>query len=454
MDRIGNLALLTDLYELTMAASYFEHGIDETATFSLFIRDYPPHRNYFVAAGLTDVLEYVSTLKFTSDDLDYLDRIKMFKPKFLSHLENFRFTGDVFAIPEGRLFFANEPILEVTGPMMEAQIIEPFCINAVNLQTLIATKASRCVSAARPRKLVDFAFRRTHGIDAGMKVARASYIGGFLGTSNVRAGKHYGIPVFGTMAHSFVASFDEEIEAFRAFVETSPENSILLIDTYDTLSGAKKAARVGQEMASRGETLKGVRLDSGNMAQLSRAVRKILRDANLHDTQIFASGAFDEYKIKQVLEEGADIDAFGVGTKMGVSGDAPYLDIVYKLVQYAGRPILKLSSEKETLAFEKQVYRFYTDTGQLQRDVIGLREEDFPDSEPLLRKVMDKGRIIPPLPTLPQIQENFSSEFSRLADSHKSIVDAPKAYPVSVSPKLDALQSELVAAITKKELKP
>jgi nicotinate phosphoribosyltransferase len=453
MDKIKNLALLTDLYELTMAASYFEHGINDTATFSLFIRDYPPHRNYFVTAGLTDVLEYVSALKFSPDDLTYLDSLKMFKPKFLSYLENLRFSGDMFAIPEGRLFFANEPVLEVTAPMIEAQIIETFCINAINLQSLIATKASRCVQAAWPRKLVDFAFRRTHGIDAGMKVARASYIGGFIGTSNVRAGKHYDIPVFGTMAHSYVTSFDEEIDAFRAFVETSPENSILLIDTYDTLSGARKAAEVGKEMAARGESLQGVRLDSGNMAQLSRAVRKILKDAGLDNTQIFASGAFDEYKIKKVITEGADIDAFGVGTKMGVSGDAPYLDIVYKLVQYAGRPVLKLSSEKETLAFEKQVYRFQAEDGQLKKDVIGLREEEFPESESLLLKVMEQGHIIsPPLP-LPQIRETFTKEFARLADVYKSIEDAPTDYPVSLSPKLKTLQSDLTEEITQKELK-
>jgi len=454
MDSIKNAALLTDLYELTMAAAYFEHGIDEAATFSLFIRNYPPHRNYFVSAGLPDVLDYISTLQFTPDDLAYLESTKMFKPKFLSYLESLRFTGDVVAIPEGRLFFANEPILEVTAPMIEAQIIETFCINTINLQTLIATKASRCVQAAWPRDLVDFSFRRTQGIDAGMKVARASYIGGFIGTSNVRAGNHYGLPIFGTMAHSFINSFDEEIAAFRAFVETAPENSILLVDTYDTISGARKAAEVGKEMAARGEELKGVRLDSGDMAQLSRAVRKILEEAGLHSTQIFASGGFDEYKIKKVLDDGADIDAFGVGTKMGVSADAAYLDIVYKLVQYAGHPVLKLSSEKETLAFAKQVYRFQTGSGQMKKDVIGLRDDDLPESEPLLQKVMEKGKIIFSSPALPQIQTTFLEEFSRLAASYKSIEGGPKYYPVSLSPKLNALQAELVATVTKKELAP
>lgn len=446
------MALLTDLYELTMAASYFEHSKTDSATFSLFIRDYPPQRNYFVSAGLTDVLEFISTLKFTSDDLAYLDSTKMFKQEFLCYLENLRFTGDVFAIPEGRIFFANEPVLEVTGPMIEAQIIETFCINAINLQTLIATKASRCAHAASPRELVDFSFRRTHGIDAGMKVARASFIGGFIGTSNVRAGRLYGIPIFGTMAHSFVTSFDEEIEAFRAFVETSPENSVLLVDTYDTISGTKKAAEVGKEMAVRGERLKGVRLDSGDMAQLSRAVRKILVEAGLNNTQIFASGAFDEYKITKVLDEGADIDAFGVGTKMGVSADAPYLDIVYKLVQYAGRPILKLSSDKESLAFEKQVFRFRSDDGRLEKDLIGLRDDVIPESDPLLTKVMDKGKIISSSPSLTQIRNTFSEEFSNLTTSYKSIEGVTEKYPVSLSPELKSRQAELIEATKKKEL--
>lgn len=452
MEKIKYSALLTDLYELTMAAAYFEHGIDDSATFSLFIRDYPSNRNYFVSAGLIDVLDFISTLEFTSDDLAYLDSTKMFKPKFLSYLENLRFTGDVFAIPEGRLFFANEPILEVTAPMVEAQIIETYCINAISLQTLIATKASRCSHAAGPRKLVDFSFRRTHGIDAGMKVARASYIGGFIGTSNVRAGKHHNIPIFGTMAHSFVSSFDEEIDAFRAFVETSPENSVLLVDTYDTISGAKKAAEVGKEMASRGEELQGIRLDSGNMAELSRKVRKILTEAGLNTTQIFASGAFDEYKIKKVLAEGADIDAFGVGTKMGVSADAPYLDIVYKLVQLNGRPILKLSSGKETLAFEKQVFRFQTEKGRLQKDVIGLRDDDLPESESLLIKVMEKGRLVSPSPPLFQIRHTFLEEFARLETSYKSIEGGAEEYPVNLSHNLKSRQDKLIEDIKKREL--
>ena len=447
-----NLALFTDLYELTMAAVYFEQAMFEPASFSLYVRSYPPRRSYFVAAGLADALDFLAALKFTPEDLAYLESTKMFKPEFLSYLENLRFTGDVYAIPEGRLFFTNEPILEVAAPMIEAQIVETFLINALGFQSMIATKASRCVHAAWPRKLVDFSLRRTQGMDAGLKAARASFIGGFIGSSNMLAGRQYGIPVYGTMAHSFITSFDEERDAFRAFVRTFPENSILLVDTYDTLTGAKKAAEVGKEMAARGQKLKGVRLDSGDMAQLSRKVRKILDDEGLSDTMIFASGAFDENKIKKVLDEGAAIDSFGVGTKMGVSADAPYLDLAYKLVQYNGRPVLKLSPEKKSLASEKQIFRFTDDSGRLKKDVIGLRNDDFPESESLLKRAMAGGAIVSPSPSLLQIQKTFLDEFDRLDAAHKSLAKAKRNFPVALSPRLKSLQSQIIRRIKKREL--
>jgi len=437
-------ALLTDLYELTMAASYFENRMFEPATFSLFIRDYPPFRRYFISAGLADILEYLENLRFTPQELEYLEHTGLFKPEFLSYLEGFRFKGDVYAIPEGRLFFVNEPLLEVTASMIEAQLIETFVINAAHLQVMIATKASRCVQAAWPRKLVDFSLRRTHGTDAGMKVARASFIGGFTGTSNVLAGKVYGLPMFGTMAHSFVSSFENEEEAFRAFARTFPEDTVLLVDTYDTLAGARIAIDLGKEMALAGKMLKGVRLDSGDIAALSRDVRKLLRDAGLDKVNILASGGFDEFKIRKVLGEGGDIDSFGVGTKMGVSADAPYLDMAYKLVQYGGRPVLKLSPGKETLASEKQVFRFNTSGGKLRRDVIGLRDDDIEGGEALLEKVMSRGRENAKQPLLPQIQERFLEEFFRLDEKYRTLDKTEEEYPVELSPRLEDLQGRLV----------
>ncbi len=447
-----NLALFTDLYELTMAASYFDHGMDESASFSLFVRNYPPFRSYFVCAGLDEALHFLEDLRFSSDDLDYLKESGLFKASFLSYLKKFRFTGEVHAIPEGRLFFVNEPILEVRAPLIEAQIVETFLINAVGLQTLIATKASRCVHAAGSRKLVDFSLRRTQGTDAGMKVARASYIGGFTGTSNVLAGKVFGLPTFGTMAHSYVTSFENEMEAFRAFARSFPDNVILLIDTYDTLSGAKKAVEAAKEMAQEGVNLKGVRLDSGDMAQLSKEVRKILKKDGLGKTIIFASGGFDEFKIKKVLEEGGDIDSFGVGTKMGVSADAPYLDMAYKLVKYDGHPVLKLSPGKQTLAADKQVFRFTTSEGKLKKDIIALREERLKGGEPLLKRVMRGGKIVKRSPSLSRIQRIFRDEFSKLDERFKSIEKKKCEYPVLLSPKLKSLQSQVIKKYKRKEL--
>lgn len=451
VDLLSHSALFTDLYELTMAAVYYEEAMNEPATFSLFVRSYPPARRFFVAAGLEEVLSYLKNLRFTADDLAYLASTGLFATDFLSFLDHLRFTGEVWAIPEGRLFFANEPILEVTAPLIEAQIIETFLINAVTLQSMIATKAARCVQAAEGRALVDFSLRRTQGTDAGMKVARASYIAGFAGTSNVLAGKTFGIPVYGTMAHSFITSFDHEIEAFRAYARNFPDNTVLLIDTYDTAAGAAKAAEVGFEMKARGEGLKGVRLDSGNIAGLSRQVRKILGNAGLEEAMIFASGAFDEYKIRNVLTQGGEVDSLGVGTKMGVSADAPYLDTAYKLVRYANRPVLKLSPGKATLAGAKQVFRFPLSEGKLEKDIIGLREERIEGGESLLCRVMSGGQRLGTSPPLPQIRERFLEEFSRLEKRYKELKGGPE-YPVELSPGLQKLQARITAEVTAKEL--
>jgi nicotinate phosphoribosyltransferase len=444
-----NPTLLTDLYELTMAAAYFRHDMHEPATFSLFIRQYPPHRGYFVSAGLHDVLEFLENFSFSSDDVEFLKSRGNFDPAFLDYLRGFTFSGEVVAIPEGGVFFKDEPILEVTAPIIEAQLAETFIINAVNLPVSIATKAARCVHAARGRGLVDFSLRRTQGTDAGMKVARASYIAGFTGTSNVLAGKWFDIPVSGTMAHSFITSFDEEVDAFRAFAKTFPDDTVLLIDTYDTVDGADKAVTVAKEMADQGKKLRGVRLDSGDMAALSKNVRNILDENGLGEVKIFASGGFDEYKIDQVLERGARIDAFGVGTKMGVSADGPYTDMAYKLVRYDGNPKLKLSSGKRTLVDRKQVCR-HTDAGRSTGDTIALRDEPL-NGEPLLQPVMQNGKRLENPEPLADIQKRFQEQFAALDDRYKSIRD-PDKYPVELSAQLNALQSEVVHEISVKEL--
>ncbi|AMM41929.1 nicotinate phosphoribosyltransferase [Candidatus Desulfofervidus auxilii] len=450
MDReINNKALLTDLYELTMATCYYKYQMFAPATFSLFIREYPPHRGYFVSAGLEDVLCFLESFHFNQKDLDYLDNLGIFPKDFLHYLSTLRFTGDVFAIPEGRIFFKDEPILEITAPIIEAQLVEPFVINVINFQTTIATKASRCVYAARGRKLVDFSLRRTQGVDAGLKVARASYIVGFGGTSNVLAGKLYNIPVFGTMAHSFITSFKKEIDAFRAFSKIFPQNTVLLIDTYDTIIGAHKAAIIGKELLYQGKKLKGVRLDSGDMAPLSKEVRQVFKEAGLNNVMIFASGGFDEYKIAKVLEQGAEIDAFGVGTKMGVSADAPYTDIAYKLVEYDGRPVLKLSMGKKTLVGQKQVFRL-KEKNNLQKDIIALRTEKL-DGEPLLTPVMKEGKRLFHSEPLTKIRDRFQTEFAALDESYKRL-ENPAIYLVELGPALQKLQKQVVFKVREKEL--
>lgn len=442
MNSPNNLSLLTDLYQLTMAQSYFQNKKFEPATFSLFIRSYPPNRGYFVSAGLEDVLGFLEGFSFGGEAIDYLNSTRMFATDFLDFLKGLRFTGEVWAIPEGRLFFKDEPVLEITAPIIEAQIVETFAINQINLQTLIATKAARCVHAAGGRLLVDFSLRRTHGVDAGMKVARSSYLAGFSGTSNVLAGSRYGIPIVGTMAHSFVSSFEREIDAFRSFAQSFPENSILLIDTYDPLAGARKAVEVAREMAAKGQRLRGVRIDSGNLSALARAVRRILDDAELEEVKIIGSGGLDEYDLAALAEANAPYDSYGVGTKMGVSGDAPWFDTAYKLVEHNGRPVLKLSTGKVSLPARKQLFRFVDARGRLQKDVIGLRSEGLADAEPLLRKVMEDGKAKKPYPALKEIREKFLDEFRRLDDDVKAIRN-PSVYPVGLSPQLKKLKDEI-----------
>ncbi|MEW6669842.1 MAG: nicotinate phosphoribosyltransferase [Thermodesulfobacteriota bacterium] len=447
-DALGS-GLFTDLYELTMAQAYYRRSMHGRATFSLFIRKYPPNRAYFVNAGLENVLTHLEAFRFSEQERAYLQSTGLFSREFLDYLGTLRFRGDVHALPEGRIFFADEPVLEVTAPIIEAQMVESAVINRVNLQVMIATKASRCVYAARGRGLVDFSLRRTQGSDAALSVARASYIAGFAGTSNVLAGRLYGIPINGTMAHSYVTSFEREEDAFRVFAETFPDHTVLLLDTYDTLSGARKAVQVGKEMLRQGRSLRGVRLDSGDMAGLSRRVREILREEGLTDTRIFASGGFDEYEIARALERGAEIDAFGVGTNMGVSADAPYTDMAYKLVQYDGRPILKLSEGKESLVGKKQVFRTWKD-GRMIRDTIALRHEKR-EGEPLLIPVMKAGRRLGPGEPLTTLRERFRQEFAGLDERSKAL-EKPEGLPVELSDELSRLQTQTAREVRQREL--
>jgi nicotinate phosphoribosyltransferase len=445
------LALLTDLYQLTMAACYFDQEMQDEATFSLFIRKYPAHRSYFVAAGLAEILPYLETLRFTDGDLSYLAGTGLFQSRFLDYLEGLRFTGEVWALPEGSIFFEDEPILEVSAPIIEAQLVETFIINAISLQTMIATKASRVIQAARGRPLVDFSLRRTQGSDAGLKVARASYLAGFIGTSNVLAGKLYGIPAFGTMAHSYITSFPHEIEAFRVFARTFPGSTTLLIDTYDNISGAHHAVTVAKEMETKGQRLEFVRLDSGDMAAISREVRQILDDNGLNYVRILASGGFDEHKIAQLLADGAKIDSFAVGTKLGVSADAPYFDIAYKLVCYGDRPVMKLSSGKVTLVDQKQVWRSFDAQGAMEKDVIARRDEKGHKGSPLLKPVMAGGKIIGQMPSLNDYRDYFQAQFAKLPEIYKQL-ENPARYQVSLSAGLKELQSQVEQRIRQREL--
>lgn len=436
-----NICLLTDLYELTMADSYYRRNKNQRVVFDLFVRGMPPCRNFYVFAGLEQVLYFLENLKFSYDAIDYLRSLNLFSDEFLRFLKDFRFTGDVYAMEEGEIFFPNEPVVRIEAPLIEAQIVETFLLNTVNFQSAIASKAARVIIAAKGKGCVDFSPRRDHGADAALKVARASYIVGFMGTSCVVAGKVYGIPVFGTMAHSYVMSFPSEIEAFRAFVEDFPNNSVLLIDTYDTIEGAKNAIKVAKEMEKRGRRLRGVRIDSGDLLTEAKEVRRLLDENGLGYVKIFLSGDLNEYKIHDLLEKGAPCDFFGVGTEMGVSKDAPALGGVYKLAQDETGPRIKLSKGKVTLPGIKQVYRIFSPEGTMVKDVIALEEEKT-KGIPLLKKVMESGKVITSIPSLEEIRESFSQRLSSLPEPLKSITKHHD-YKVDLSQGLSELIEKL-----------
>jgi nicotinate phosphoribosyltransferase len=438
-------ALFTDLYELTMAASYFREGMRGDATFSLFIRKLPRQRSFLVAGGLEDALEFLRQFQFSEAALRYVRSLGGFDREFLEFLADVRFTGTVRAVPEGTVVFGNEPLLEVTAPIIEAQLVETAVLNFCHLQTLLASKAVRSVLAARGRPVVDFGLRRTHGIDAGLKAARAAFIVGADMTSNVLAGLEYGIPPAGTMAHSYVEAFGREIDAFRAFARAFPAGTTLLIDTYDTVVAARKAVTVAREMEARGQRLAAVRLDSGDLLSLSKEVRRVLDDAGLDYVRIFVSGGLDEEAVDTLLGAGAPIDAFGIGTRMNVSADAPYFDMAYKIVTYAGRNVLKLSAGKTTWAGEKQIFRFRERDGSFAGDVLALRDEPAPaGAEPLLRTVMREGELVEPLPSLPAIRDYARAQIAALPDAVRRLHD-PAAYEVGYSERLRSMQRTLEA---------
>jgi nicotinate phosphoribosyltransferase len=426
-------ALLTDLYELTMMQAYVEEGMEQEAVFELFVRRLPQRRNYLLACGLDDVLRFLETLAFDEAALAYVASLGRFKPGFLDYLRRFRFTGDIRAVREGTPVFPFEPLIEVTAPLPQAQLVETVIMNQIGLQTLLASKAVRVVTAAAGRSVVDFGFRRMQGIDAGLKGARAFSIAGVQSTSNVAAGQVYGVALAGTMAHSYVQAHDDELEAFRRFAALYPETT-LLVDTYDSLAGVELVVMLAREL---GEAfrVKAVRLDSGDLGELARAARRMFDDAGLTSVRIFASGGLDEEIITRLVESGAPIDAFGVGTEMGVSGDAPSLDLAYKLVSYAGTDRLKLSPDKRVLPGRKQVFR-RDGEGSASGDVIGRLDESGEGRGLLVPVMKDGTRLAAGRDALEQARTRAASEIALLPERVRALGVADPPYPVELTPRL------------------
>jgi nicotinate phosphoribosyltransferase len=438
-----NVALFADLYELTMAASYHAHDLDQPATFDLFARHLPPRRGYLVSCGLDTALDYLERLQFDDTALDYLGSLDLFDESFLSMLSRLRFTGEVRAIPEGELVFPNEPIVQVTAPLVEAQLVETFLLNCIGYQTMIATKAARVATACGDRTFVDFSPRRDHGTDAALKTARAAYVGGAVATSLVLAGQAYGLELSGTMAHSYVMRFANEADAFLTYARDFPGRAIFLIDTYDTERGARTVVDLAGKLEPEGLLPRAVRLDSGDINTLSRSVRAILDDGGLTEVQIFASGDLDEYRIEELMSAGAPIDAFGVGTQLGTSGDAPHVAVVYKLVEDASGPKVKLSEEKVTLPGRKQVFRNAGDGGELEGDVLALESEQIADARPMLQPVMRDGRRLAAAEPLAALQDRCRASLAALPPQLRALEPEPPAYDVRTSPGLDALVRQL-----------
>jgi nicotinate phosphoribosyltransferase len=427
-----------------MMQAYLERGETKTAAFEMFFRKLPARRGFLVAAGLEQALDFLETVRFRDADLAWLARSGRFSRDFIDYLTGFRFTGDADAIAEGTLFFPDEPILRVTAPLPEAQFVETRLINLLHFQTVVAAKAARMVLAAPGKLLVDFGLRRAHGAEAGLLAARACYLAGFAGTATMLAEPTFGIPIYGTMAHSFVQAFDDETAAFEAFARSRPQNLVLLIDTYDTEAAARKVVALAPRLKADGIEVRGVRLDSGDLAELSRKVRAILDSGDLTQVQIFASGGLDEEVLTKLLSAKAPIDGFGVGTSLTTSSDVPALDCAYKLQEYAGLPRRKRSAGKATWPGRKQVWRRYDATGLMSGDILTV-EGDPQDGEPLLQPVMKGGRRIGQGPSLADIRARAARELRRLPQDLKALVPH-RRYRVDVAPAL----VELAAAVDRR----
>ncbi len=431
-------ALLTDLYQLTMLQSDYEHGMEETAVFEFFARKLPENRGFLIACGLEQVLDYLETVRFTPDELDWLSTCGRFSSDFINKLATFRFTGDVYAMPEGTVFFPDEPILRVVAPLPEAQLVETRIINLLQFQTVIASKAARMVLAAPGKTLVDFGLRRAHGAEAGLLAARAGYIAGLTGTATVEAGKQWDIPIFGTMAHSFIQAHDDEAVAFEHFARSHPDNVVLLIDTYDTEAGARKVVELAKKLAADGISIHGVRLDSGDLGDHAVKVRRILDDGGLTDTTIFASGNLDEYQLAALADK--PITGFGIGTKLTTSADAPYLDCAYKLQEYAGKPRRKRSEGKATWPGRKQVFRRLNTGGRIDADTLTV-EGDEGSGIPLIMPVMESGKRLA-TPSVGQIRARAATALATLPDAARRL-ESPKPVPVTVAPALHAMARQV-----------
>ncbi|MCS6877604.1 MAG: nicotinate phosphoribosyltransferase [Geminicoccaceae bacterium] len=428
--------LLTDLYELTMLDAYRREGMEAVASFELFVRKLPPCRNFLVAAGLEQLVEFLENARFTEEELAWLESTGRFSRETLEYLRAFRFTGDLDALPEGTVFFADEPVVRVTAPLPQAQLVESRLINIVHFQVLIASKAARMTLAAPGKLLLDFGLRRAHGAEAGLMAARASFIAGFAGTATVPAEPLFGIPIYGTMAHSFIQAFANEREAFLAFARSRPKALILLIDTYDTEAAARLVVDLAPELAARGTPVAGVRIDSGDLAEHARRVRAILDEGGLREVKIFASGGIDEELLARHLAEGVPIDGYGIGTSLTTSTDWPALDCAYKLVAYAGEPRRKRSEGKATWPGAKQIFRRYED-GRMVGDRLGLAEERH-EGTPLLVPVMRGGVRVGPLPGLAEARERCARELAALPERLRRLAPA-EPYPVEPTPALLAL---------------
>ncbi len=429
---------LTDLYQLTMMQSYLDHGMEDTAVFEFFVRRLPPKRNFLLAAGLEQLVSFLEQIRFSHDELEFLAGSGFFRSNLIDYLEKFRFSGHLDAMAEGTVFFANEPIVRITAPLPEAQLIETRLINLLQFPTLVATKAARCRLAADDKLLVDFGLRRAHGAEAGMHAARASYIAGFNGTSNVLAGQQYGIPIYGTMAHAYVQAHDSETEAFRHFAQGQPENLVLLIDTYDTCRGAERVAELAAQLKAEGTSVKAVRIDSGDLGQEAVRVRALLDSAGHTDIGIFASSSVDEYVLQHLQQQKAPIGGYGIGTSLTTSEDAPYLNCAYKLQEYAGIARRKRSHGKATWPGSKQVYRHLSDNGLLNYDLLCPATDMPKTGQPLLQPVMHSGKLLTAPESLNTIRNRVKQQLSMLTPA---LTDLSKKtdFELKISPSLQKL---------------